>query len=68
MGNPNWNRASMPSALLAQLTTLRKNEYGSLQQNVKDIQLFLPPSFLDSGLFLGNKNEKKKKEKKVSVT
>ena len=60
-------KTSMPSALLAQLITLRKNQYGSLQQNVKDIQLYLPPSFLDSGVFLGNKNEKKKKEKKVSV-
>ena len=29
-GNPNCNWASMPSGLLAQLTTLRKKEYGSL--------------------------------------
>ena len=28
--NPNCNQASMPSRLLARLTTLRKNEYGPL--------------------------------------
>ena len=30
LGNPNCNRAGIPSALFAGLTTLRKNEYGSL--------------------------------------
>ena len=31
LGNPNCNRASMPSGLLAWLTTVRKHEYGSLR-------------------------------------
>ena len=35
LNDPNWNRASRSSGLLARLTTQNKNEYGSLVDNTR---------------------------------
>ena len=45
LGNPNHNLASMPSGLLAWLTTLRKKEYGSLFFKIA-LYIVLSSSFL----------------------